>query len=300
VLGALYFLVIRGAQYLYYKHIVVCAFLFFAIFGAGFSQCWHKYKREFSHITIAIILTFFVFQQLRATSSVYRANAIKQGFINLGFFSFLENVNDQLPKDKIALVLPNSVYDAGFIAYKLKEKKLSIPQISEPWGWWVFSSVKGRGEKGKFYHKKADYIIAPALLAQGQILLEKNGFFFLYKPISYIETGLYDLEIDHSGYFRWSKDKIKIVSLASIASAKLRLIFRPLTNYSIKIKTEQKEDIYNVKPQAQKLEVDVGEVLPGDEITISILKIKSPSDLGIFCEERQLGLALKEFGLFPK
>ena len=36
---------------------------------------------------------------------------------------------------------------------------LSVPPAYEPWGWWGFSSVFGRGDPLRFYHPQATYTL---------------------------------------------------------------------------------------------------------------------------------------------
>jgi len=293
ILGALYFLVVKHYEYGYYKHAVVSVFLLLILFAGGLAWCWYKYRK------IAIfILTFFVTLQIMVSIKFYNSLWLKQAFITPDFISFIEKINSNVNKRKLIMILPNNAQEEAWIAYKFQNKRLSIIPMTEPWGWWPFSSIKGIGPQKNFYHLKVDYILTRVLRAQGDLLWKQKEWVFLANPICYIEDGVHRLETSNAGPFRWSKGKIVIKSLVFIPNARLRLTFTPLTKYTIRVRAKKQESTYVVKSGWQTLEIPIGSISPGDKILITIPTIKRPIDLGINTDTRHLGIAIVNFGLF--
>jgi hypothetical protein len=155
VLGGLVIAMLMDYPYGYYKHGVATLFAFLLAFafglevfcgkggswrrlipvlGGGAFLCLHLLAFK---TTFALAEPVFVPPQLAAVREVKR-------MMNNGEIVFIdeEAMGRQL-----------------WTSYFLWGVPLSIPPAYEPWGWWGFSSVFGRGDPWRFYHPQATYTL---------------------------------------------------------------------------------------------------------------------------------------------
>jgi hypothetical protein len=93
-----------------------------------------------------------------------------------------------------------------WMSYFLWGAPLSVPPAFEPWGWWGFSSVFGRGDAGRFYHPDAAFTLSQ----WGEITRPRpepiwsNALYTLHPepPGVVLERGWYELE-ERSAPARW-------------------------------------------------------------------------------------------------
>jgi hypothetical protein len=153
LLGGIAIAVLIDYAYGYYKHGVVTLFAFLLAFAYGLAD----FSRKGSSLRRFIPVLgggIFLCLNLLAFKTTYARE--KPVFVP----PMLAAVGDvkRLLKGGESVFIDEEVMGLQlWTSYFLWGIPLSVPPVYEPWGWWGFSSVFGRGDPLHFYHPQATY-----------------------------------------------------------------------------------------------------------------------------------------------
>jgi hypothetical protein len=202
IMGALVIVFVMDYAYGYYKHGVVTLFAFLFAFSYGLMALWRT-GGTWGRLVPVLCLGMFLALNLlavRALMVVTPPRFVPPEAASLSAVKALNKAREIIFIDErdVALQL--------WMSYFLWGAPLSVPPAFEPWGWWGFSSVFGRGDPSRFYHPTA----ALTLTRWGEITRPRpepiwsNALYTLHPdpPRLILGQGWYELE-DGPAPARW-------------------------------------------------------------------------------------------------
>lgn len=153
-LGALAIAILMDYAYGFYKHGVVTLFAILLAFASGLDALWRR-KRGWrllaavagGGVALACLLTYGTTAELERPAWVSPQLAS------------LKSVRHLIKDEEVVLLDEIEVGRQLWASYFLRGVRLSVPPALEPWGWWGFSSVSGRGDPSRFYHDGATHAL---------------------------------------------------------------------------------------------------------------------------------------------
>jgi hypothetical protein len=155
LLGALAIAVWMDYAYGYYKHGVVTLFAFLLAFAYGLEVFCRKGSSWRRLIPVLGGGTFLCLNLLafKATFALEAPVFVPPKLASVG------EVKRLVKNGEIVFIDEESMGIQLWTSYFLWGIPLSVPPAYEPWGWWGFSSVFGRGDPLRFYHPQATYTL---------------------------------------------------------------------------------------------------------------------------------------------
>jgi hypothetical protein len=202
ILGALVIVFVMDYAYGYYKHGVVTLFAFLCAFSNGLVALWHT-GGTWGRLVPALCLGTFLALNLLAVQALLVVTPPTFVHLETASLSAVKRLNSA---QELIFIDERDVATQLWMSYFLWGARLSVPPAFEPWGWWGFSSVFGRGDPNRFYHPTA----ALALTQWGEITRPRpepiwsNALYTLHPDPSrlILGQGWYDLE-DGPAPARW-------------------------------------------------------------------------------------------------
>ena len=179
-------------------------------------------KINFKSIKISImgVLLVFILFNVRAYINVALKSThpiVTQEYIDL------ENISNIIPGDKLVLVNSRNPTEEVWISYFLRDSKVKLKGVLEPWGFWIFSHYSGKPNFNFFYDYKKDnidYTLSHELKNKSDIvdadygeIVYENEDYFLSKniPDPFLLRGWYDAEKDNNGLYRWTQKECSVI-----------------------------------------------------------------------------------------
>jgi hypothetical protein len=155
LLGGLTIAVLIDYAYGYYKHGVVTLFAFLLAFAYGLeSVCGRGGSwRSLIPVVGGGIFLCLNLLALKATFALEKPVFVPPRLASVG------DVKRLIKKGEIVFINEDTMSLQLWTNYFLWGIPLSVPPAYEPWGWWGFSSVFGRGDPLRFYHPHATYTL---------------------------------------------------------------------------------------------------------------------------------------------
>jgi hypothetical protein len=155
LLGALVIAVLIDYAYGYYKHGVVMLFAILLAFSYGLEGLCEKGDSWRKLIPVLGGGTFLCLNLLafKATFALEKPVFVPPTLAAVGEVKRLFKSGETVFIDEEVMGLQL------WTSYFLWGIPLSVPPAYEPWGWWGFSSVFGRGDPLRFYHPQATYTL---------------------------------------------------------------------------------------------------------------------------------------------
>jgi hypothetical protein len=188
-------------SYGYYKHGVVTLFAFLFALASGLEALW-KSGRIWKWSALLCGGAFFLLNllALQVTYTTALPRFVPPDLASVG------GVKRLVKEGEVLLVDQGDVALQVWTSYFLWGVPLSVPPAFEPWGWWGFSSVSGRGDPLRFYHPRANYTLTRwgEIIRQTSLPIWDHGAYVLYAgfPVLSLGTGWHDLE-EGPAAFRW-------------------------------------------------------------------------------------------------
>jgi hypothetical protein len=154
--GALIIALWLGYAYGYYKHGVASLFALLVAFAFGIESLWQGGSLWGRCIALLGSATF-LFLNLSTLKATYGGASIP--FVSADLAA-VGRVRNQLKEDEVVFINDEDTGSQLWTSYFLWGTPISVPPLYEPWGWWGFSSVFGRGDASFFYHPQATYTLA--------------------------------------------------------------------------------------------------------------------------------------------
>jgi hypothetical protein len=153
--GILAIALLMDYAYGYYKHGVATLFAFLLAFAYGLEVFCRKGGSWRRLIPILGGGTFLCFNLLafKATFALDEPVFVSPKLASVG------DVKRLLKNGEIVFMDEETMSMQLWTSYFLWGIPLSVPPTYEPWGWWGFSSVFGRGDPLRFYHPQATYTL---------------------------------------------------------------------------------------------------------------------------------------------
>jgi hypothetical protein len=202
ILGALVIVLMMDYAYGYYKHGVVTLFAFLFAFSNGLVALWHT-GGAWGRLVPALCLGTFLALDLLAVQALLVATPPRFVPPEIASLSAVKTLHKG---QEIIFIDERDVSLQLWMSYFLWGAPLSVPPAFEPWGWWGFSSVFGRGDAGRFYHPDAAFTLSQ----WGEITRPRpepiwsNALYTLHPepPGVVLERGWYELE-ERPAPVRW-------------------------------------------------------------------------------------------------
>jgi hypothetical protein len=199
--GFLVIYFVMDYAYGYYKHGVVTLFAFLFALSAGLEGLWKKgIAGKCAALACGGTFLLLTLSTLRISFATALPRFVPPELVSVGDVRRLVNKRDVVFLDQhdVALQL--------WTSYFLWGVPLSVPPAFEPWGWWGFSSVSGRGEPRRFYEPRATYTLTrwDEITRPRGAPIWSNSVYLLYagSPALSIGEGWHDLE-GGASMFRW-------------------------------------------------------------------------------------------------
>jgi hypothetical protein len=201
-LGAATIAFLMDYAYGYYKHGVVTLFAFLVAFVYGLRALWQD-ERVWRRLLAILCGGAFVLSSLVTARITFSREPPK--FVSPELAS-LATVRKLLQGEEVVFIDEHDVGLQLWTSYFLWGTPLSIPPAFEPWGWWGFSSVSGRGDPLRFYHPQATYTLTrlDEITRPEAEPIWSNARYTVYSesPSLFLGRGWYGLE-EGSAPVRW-------------------------------------------------------------------------------------------------
>jgi hypothetical protein len=155
VFGALIIVMLMDYAYGYYKHMAVTLFAFLLAFAYGLEGfCKNRGPRR--QLAAVLGVGAFVGLHLLAFKAILAQE--KPDFVPSTLAS-ISSIKSKIRKGENVFLNEDMMSLQLWTSYFLWGRPLSIPPVHEPWGWWGFSSVFGRGDPKRFYNPQVTYTL---------------------------------------------------------------------------------------------------------------------------------------------
>jgi hypothetical protein len=230
LIGALVIAVLIDYAYGYYKHSVVTLFAILLAFAYGLEGLCHNgnpWRRIIPTLGGVIFLGFHLLA-FKATFALEKPVFVPPQLASVGNVPQLIQNRDTVYIDEEVMSLQL------WTSYFLWGIPLSVPPAYEPWGWWGFSSVFGRGEPVRFYHPQVSYTLSKwdEIIRPRPEPIWCNSTYSLLPgpPALVVSRGWHRLE-EGTRASRWMAEEGTLHILAQEAvrkSVRIKMIFVPI------------------------------------------------------------------------
>ena len=202
LLGALVIAVLIDYAYGYYKHGVVTLFAILLAFAYGLEGLCEKggsWRKLIPVLGGGIFLCLNLLA-FKATFALEKPVFVPPKLAAVG------DVKRLIKSGEIVFIDEEVMGLQLWTSYFLWGIPLSVPPAYEPWGWWGFSSVFGRGDPLRFYHPQATYTLTKwdEIIRPRPEPIWYNSTYLLHAgpPVLSVSQGWYRLE-DGTLASRW-------------------------------------------------------------------------------------------------
>jgi hypothetical protein len=155
VFGALIITISMDYAYAYYKHMVVTLFALLLALAYGLEGFYITGSPRRRLIAVLGVGAFLGLHLLAFKAILTQE---KPAFVPSTLAS-ISSAKSMMRNGEIVFLNEDVMSLQLWTSYFLWGNPLSIPPAHEPWGWWGFSSVFGRGDPVRFYHPRVTYTL---------------------------------------------------------------------------------------------------------------------------------------------
>lgn len=303
---------LTGFLYHFYKNSIIGVFVLVSFLVMGADFIYQNTKLTLLKRTVVIIMLIFILFNLKTYKEVALNSShpiVTRSYIDL------ENISNVIPGDKLVLVNSRNPTEEVWLSYFLKDSRIKLKGVIEPWGFWIYSPFSGKPDFNFFYDYKEDNIdftLSHNLMREGDIvdtdygeIIYKNEAYFLSKntPNPYLYKGWHNVEKDREGVYRWTmKNSVVLFDKPNyeavlLLEGSIPAVYNKPVKMVIKINDKPADILFLKSSSNFRKQYSLSKFVLNEsynELSISLDKTFTPSELWDSTDLRRLGIRIKK------